>query len=50
MSFGEEEEEAMTLADGVRRHRLQVMQRAAVLGNVTRACEEAGISRALFYR
>jgi len=40
----------MTLEDSVRRHRLQIMQRAAALGNVTRACEEAGISRTLFYR
>jgi len=27
-----------------------LMQRAAQLGNVTRACQEAGISRTLFYR
>lgn len=27
-----------------------IMQRAALLGNVTRACQEAGISRTLFYR
>jgi transposase InsO family protein len=40
----------MTLEDSVRRHRLQIMQRAAILGNVSRACEEAGISRTLFYR
>jgi hypothetical protein len=30
--------------------RLHVIQRAATLGNVSRACREAGISRALFYR
>ncbi|HKV44933.1 MAG TPA: helix-turn-helix domain-containing protein [bacterium] len=40
----------MTLEDSVRRHRLQIMHRAAALGNVTRACAEAGISRTLFYR
>lgn len=40
----------MTLEDSVRRHRLQIMQRAAILGNISRACEEAGISRTLFYR
>ena len=39
----------MTLEDSVRRHRLLIMQRAATLGNVTRACQEAGISRTLFY-
>ena len=40
----------MTLEDSVRHHRLMLMQRAAQLGNVTRACQEAGISRTLFYR
>ncbi|HKV43920.1 MAG TPA: IS481 family transposase [bacterium] len=40
----------MTLEDSVRYHRLMLMQRAAQLGNVTRACQEAGISRTLFYR
>ena len=40
----------MTLEDSVRHHRLQIMQRAAQLRNVTRACQEAGISRTLFYR
>jgi len=40
----------VTLEDSVRHHRLMLMQRAAQLGNVTRACQEAGISRTLFYR
>jgi transposase len=40
----------MTLEDKVHGLRLQVIQRAATLGNVSRACREAGISRALFYR
>ena len=40
----------MTLEDSVRHHRLQIMQRAAQLRNVARACQEAGISRTLFYR
>jgi hypothetical protein len=40
----------MTLEDSVRRHRLAILQRAALLGNVTQACREAGISRTLFYR
>ena len=40
----------MTLEDSVRHHRLMLMQRAAQLGNVTRACQEAGLSRTLFYR
>ncbi len=40
----------MTLEDSVRHHRLVLMQRATLLGNVTRACQEAGISRTLFYR
>ncbi|MER3460747.1 MAG: hypothetical protein C4303_06390 [candidate division GAL15 bacterium] len=38
----------MTLEDSIRRHRLAILQRAALLGNVT--CREAGISRTLFYR
>jgi transposase InsO family protein len=40
----------MTLEDSVRRHRLAILQRAAVLGSVTQACREAGISRTLYYR
>ena len=40
----------MTLEDSVRRHRLAILQRAALLSNVTQACREAGISRTLFYR
>ena len=40
----------MTLEDSVRRHCLVILQRAAVLGSVTQACREAGISRTLFYR
>ena len=40
----------MTLEDSVRRHRLAILQRAALLGNVTQACREAGISRTVFYR
>jgi hypothetical protein len=40
----------MTLEDRVRRHRLAILQRAALLGNVTQACRETGISRTLFYR
>ncbi len=40
----------MTLDNSVRRHHLVIMQRTAQLGNVTRACQEAGISRTLFYR
>ena len=40
----------MTLEDSVRRHRVAILQRAAVLDNVTQACREAGISRTLFYR
>jgi len=40
----------VTLEDSVRHHRLMLMQRAGQLGNVTRACQEAGISRTLFYR
>jgi hypothetical protein len=40
----------MTREDSVRRHRVAILQRAALLGNVTQACQEAGISRTLFYR
>jgi transposase len=40
----------MTLDEKVHGLRLHVSQRAAQLGNVSRACREAGISRALFYR
>jgi len=40
----------VTLEDSVRHHRFMIMQRAALFGNVTRACREAGISRTLFYR
>ncbi len=40
----------MTLEESVRRHRLAILQRAALLGSVTQACREAGISRTLFYR
>jgi len=39
----------MTLDDSVHAHRLRVMARAHALSNVTRACQEAGISRTLFY-
>jgi len=40
----------VTLEDSVRRHRLVILQRAALLGNVTQVCHEAGISRTVFYR
>jgi transposase len=40
----------MTLDDSVHAFRLRVMARAQVLGNVSQACREAGISRTLFYR
>ncbi len=40
----------MTLDEKIHGMRLHVIQRAQVLGNVSRACREAGISRALFYR
>jgi len=40
----------MTLEDKVHGLRLQVIRRAVELGNVSRACRDAGISRALFYR
>jgi hypothetical protein len=35
----------MTLDDSVHAFRLRVMARAQVLGNVSQACREAGISR-----
>jgi len=40
----------MTLDAKVHGLRLHVIQRAEQLGNVSRACREASISRALFYR
>jgi transposase InsO family protein len=40
----------MTLNDSVHAYRLHVMARAHALSNVTQACQEAGISRTLFYR
>lgn len=40
----------MTLEQSVVQRRLHVITRAVELGNVTAACEEAGISRTLFYR
>src|SRR5260221_8627075 len=40
----------MTLDEKVHGLRLNVIQRGGKLGNVSRACREAGISRALFYR
>jgi len=40
----------MTLEDSIHAFRLRVMARAQVLHNVTRACQELGISRTLFYR
>ena len=40
----------MALEEKVHGLRLHVIQRAAHLGNVSQACREAGISRALFYR
>ena len=40
----------MTLDDSILTMRLRVMRRAHELGSVTRACQEAGISRTLFYR
>jgi len=39
----------MTLDESIQGMRLQVIRRAAEVG-VTAACEEAGISRTLFYR
>src|SRR5262249_6621466 len=40
----------MTLEEKVHGLRLHVIRRAQALGNVSQACREAGISRALFYR
>ncbi len=40
----------MTLDESVQAMRLRVIHRAQVLGSVTAACEEAGISRTVFYR
>lgn len=40
----------MTLEENVHGLRLHVIQRAAEVGNVSRACREAGISRTLFHR
>jgi transposase InsO family protein len=40
----------MTLEDSVQAQRLHVFRRAEELGNVSAACREAGVSRALFYR
>src|SRR5690242_1868829 len=40
----------MTLEEKVHGLRLHVIRRAEHLGNVSQACREAGISRALFYR
>jgi transposase InsO family protein len=40
----------MTLEDSVQTQRLHAMRRATELGNVSAACRELGISRALFYR
>ena len=40
----------MTLEEKVHGLRLHVIQRAEQVGNVSQACREAGISRALFYR
>lgn len=40
----------MTLEDSVQGLRLNVFRRAEELGNVSAACREAGVSRALFYR
>ena len=39
----------MTLEDRVHAHRLRLFRRAAELGNVSAACQEAGISRSLYY-
>src|SRR6267142_2367384 len=44
------EDRPMTLEEKVHGLRLHVMRRAQALGNVSQACREAGISRALFYR
>ena len=40
----------MTLDDSILTMRLRVMRRAHELNSVTLACQEAGISRTLFYR
>jgi len=40
----------MTLEEKVHGLRLHVIRRAQELGNVSQACRDAGISRALFYR
>jgi transposase InsO family protein len=40
----------MTLDDSILTMRLRVMRRAQELRSVTRACQEAGISRTVFYR
>ena len=40
----------MTLEDRVQAQRLFAFRRAAALGNVSAACRELGLSRALFYR
>ncbi len=40
----------MTLEDSVHAFRLRLFRRAEELGNVTRACEEAGVSRSLYYQ
>src|SRR5260370_9384929 len=40
----------MALGEKVQGRRLHVIRRGARLGNLRRACREAGISRALFYR
>jgi len=40
----------MTLDDKVHAFRLHILRRADMLGNVSAACREAGISRTLFYR
>jgi transposase InsO family protein len=43
-------EDRPTLDEKVHGLRLHVIQRAAEMGNVSRACRDAGISRTLFYR
>jgi len=40
----------MTLIDSVVDFRLRVIRRAQLLGNVSEACRQVGISRSLFYR
>jgi len=40
----------MTLDESILGMRLRVMRRAHELGNVRAVCDEAGISRTLFYR